>query len=423
MIIPRENDLVRLYIQISTSTDEDFNPRKTATPEEVQAAAKKILQPYHIEWERIEWYSVYPIGQGIAERYTLDERIFLGGDACHTHSVSPNADSPTRPVLNTKQPKAGQGMNTAFHDALNLAWKIHLVESAFARRSILKSYESERKMIAENLLDFDAKYATLFSQRMPSAKDLGGGASSGQHVDDSNEFLKVFKENQDFTSGYGIVYKENEIVWSPQHPAQSALFNPKGNTLRLGRVMPQSNVTRITDSNPVKLEHEIPLNGSFRIFLFAGSPQTTKRAIAAFARNLERKNSFYSSYARRDISSISHHERHNPHSHFFSICIIFAISRAAIDIATMLPPLLARYSDQVYADDVANASMPNIRAAAHAKMGFDEDKGGVIVVRPDGHVACVVGLAEGSGTVDALNEYFGGFATKKLGRQQGQARL
>lgn len=87
MVIPREDDMVRLYIQIASSTDPDFSPRKTATAEQVQASAKKILEPYSIEWDNVEWYSVYPIGQGIAERYTLDERVFIGGDACHTHSV------------------------------------------------------------------------------------------------------------------------------------------------------------------------------------------------------------------------------------------------------------------------------------------------------------------------------------------------
>ena len=87
MIIPREKNMVRLYIQLASSTDLDFNPRKQATAEDVQASAKKILQPYHIEWDRVEWYSVYPIGQGIAEKYTTDQRVFLGGDCCHTHSV------------------------------------------------------------------------------------------------------------------------------------------------------------------------------------------------------------------------------------------------------------------------------------------------------------------------------------------------
>jgi 2-polyprenyl-6-methoxyphenol hydroxylase-like FAD-dependent oxidoreductase len=88
MVIPRENNMVRLYIQIASSTDKDWDPRKSATEEEVQNSAKRILQPYTIKWERVEWYSVYPIGQGIADKYTLDHRVFIGGDACHTHSVS-----------------------------------------------------------------------------------------------------------------------------------------------------------------------------------------------------------------------------------------------------------------------------------------------------------------------------------------------
>lgn len=88
MIIPRENNLVRFYIQIATSTDPNFNPHKQVTAEEAQMSAKKILQPFHVEWDHVEWYSVYPISQGIAENYTIDHRVFLGGDCCHTHSVS-----------------------------------------------------------------------------------------------------------------------------------------------------------------------------------------------------------------------------------------------------------------------------------------------------------------------------------------------
>lgn len=88
MVIPREANMVRLYIQIASSDEEGFDPRKQATAEEVQEHAKQILKPYSIEWETVEWYSVYPIGQGISEQYTLDERVLMGGDACHTHSVS-----------------------------------------------------------------------------------------------------------------------------------------------------------------------------------------------------------------------------------------------------------------------------------------------------------------------------------------------
>lgn len=95
MTIPRENNMVRLYIQMSSSTDSHWDPRRQVSIEEVQVSAKKILQPYNIEWDRVEWYSMYPIQQRIAENYTIDHRIFMGGDCCHTHSVSRAKRIPT----------------------------------------------------------------------------------------------------------------------------------------------------------------------------------------------------------------------------------------------------------------------------------------------------------------------------------------
>lgn len=313
-------------------------------------------------------------------------------------------------------------MNTAFHDALNLAWKIHLVEAGFAKRSILETYESERKRIAEDLLGFDAKYAALFSQRRPLVDEVGAAAEQGEG-DKIDEFVELFKANAEFTSGYGIGYGSNEFNWSPEHPAQSSLFNPKGNKLQIGRVMPSANVTRVVDANEAQLEQEIPLNGAFRIFLFAGVPLVTRCAIADFAKNLERKCSFFSAFIRSDIANVSYHERHNPHSRFFSICTTFAIRHNELDILNELPPVLARYSSHVYADDVWDAMIPDAKAAAHAKMGLDAERGGVIIVRPDGHVGCLLSLVEGSGTVDALNEYFGAFVSKAIGKSEVQAQL
>ena len=312
-------------------------------------------------------------------------------------------------------------MNTAFHDALNLAWKIHHVEAGFANRSILQTYEAERKLVAEDLLIFDAKYAALFSQRKPSAGEVGAAAESKEG--EVNEFVEIFKSSAEFTSGYGIAYGSNEFNWSPDHSAQSHLFNPQGNVLRTGRIMPPANVTRVVDANEVQLEQEIPLNGSFRIFLFAGVPSTTQRAVADFGANLQKKWSFYLTFQRKDIASVSYHEQHNPHSHFFTICTTFAAPRAQLEITSLLPPILARYSNHVYADDVWDPRVPDAKAAAHAKMGLDAERGGVVVVRPDGHVACVVSLVEGSETVDALNEYFEAFVAKGIGKSSMQAQL
>ena len=73
-------------------------------------------------------------------------------------------------------------MNTAFLDAQNLAWKIHAVESGFARPSLLETYEPERKSVAEMLLDFDNRYAKLFSERIPAACEVQ--AASENHGTD-----------------------------------------------------------------------------------------------------------------------------------------------------------------------------------------------------------------------------------------------
>ena len=313
-------------------------------------------------------------------------------------------------------------MNTAFHDALNLAWKIHLVEAGFCARSVLHTYESERKRIAEDLLEFDAKYAKLFSQRTPTAGEVSA-ASDDQSGQEANEFVKIFKSSQEFVSGYGIAYEPNAFNWTPSHPARSGLFNPKSTKLQPGRVMPPADVTRVIDANIVHLEQEIPLNGSFRIFLFAGAPLATRQALADFAINLQRKGSFYRTFEREDKTQVSYHERHNPHSHFFSICTIFAAPRDNVEITSLLPPLLARYSHHIYADDAWSERAPEAKVPAHAKVGLDQKRGGVIVVRPDGHVGCVVGLTEGSGTVDALNNYFGAFVAKAIGETHALAHL
>jgi Phenol hydroxylase, C-terminal dimerisation domain/FAD binding domain len=322
------------------------------------------------------------------------------------------------------QPKAGQGMNTAFLDALNLAWKIHHVEAGFADRSLLHSYESERKLIAENLLNFDAKYAALFSQRPPAAKDVAAAteqsAREGGGGGEENQFIKTFKESCEFTSGYGVAYNPNSLNWSPSHPAQSLVINPEGNKLRTGRILINSNVTRVVDANVVHLEQEIPVNGSFRIYIFAGNPALTSGAVNDFVQNMSKKSTFFTTYLRPDIDVVSHHELHNPHSHFFTFCTIFASKRSSIEISRDVPKLLARYRDHIYADDIWDQRVPGAKAAAHAKMGLDQEKGGVVVVRPDGYVGIVTGLVEGSGTIDALNDYFSAFCSKKLGEVRAQ---
>ena len=95
MIIPREREMVRFYVQMASSSDDNFDYHQRFTAEEVQSKAKRILSPFQVEWTSLDWYSVYPIRQGIAEKFSVNDRIFMGGDCCHTHSVS------SSPVLNS----------------------------------------------------------------------------------------------------------------------------------------------------------------------------------------------------------------------------------------------------------------------------------------------------------------------------------
>lgn len=320
-------------------------------------------------------------------------------------------------------------MNTAFLDAQNLAWKIHHVESDFASRSLLATYESERRHIAESLLNFDAKFAKLFSTRPPSVQETDQANKRDQDGNGENEFIKTLKENSEFTSGYGVAYKPNILNWTPNanHPARSPLFlsYPDNTHLRTGRIFIPATVSRLTDANVVALEQEIPANGSFRIFVFCGTspastskPQVPMRALADFAHHVSRPNSFLTAFLRPDLADVSYHERYNPHSFFVSFATIFAAKRSEIELDEAVPRLLARYRQLIYADDVEDLRVLGAPAAAHAKMGLEQ--GGVVVVRPDGYVGCVMRLSEGSGTVDALNEYFEAFVGRKLGSKGGE---
>ncbi|KAK9241474.1 FAD-binding monooxygenase, partial [Lipomyces tetrasporus] len=133
MIIPRENGLVRLYIQLretprdpnTKSQNEMAGPgaelkahekgrvdRSKITPEIIIDNARKIMAPYELNITDVKWYTAYQIGQRVSPAFQKLNRVFIAGDACHTHS-----------------PKAGQGMNVSMMDTYNLGWKLaHVIK-------------------------------------------------------------------------------------------------------------------------------------------------------------------------------------------------------------------------------------------------------------------------------------------------------
>ncbi|KAK2598189.1 hypothetical protein QQS21_005666 [Conoideocrella luteorostrata] len=394
LIVPREDGMTRLYIQLPTSQKWD-RETKDSIELQLQDVARNILQPYFVEWDYVQWYSLYPIRQGIAERYTLDHRVFLGGDACHVHS-----------------PKGGQGMNTALLDAQNLAWKIHSVESGFLQRDILETYESERRKVAEKLIDFDNRFASLLSALIPKISHNIDNDGLGTSVCQDDPLVRTFKESREFVSGYGVYYEANILNWSPDHAATSSLINPKGVKLVPGHIFIMSDVTRVVDANVVHLEHCIPLDGSFRIFIFGGEPSQSRSALQDLSESLMGKESFYTAFL---VSNSGTSAMGSKDKNFCTLCTIFATARSNIEISRDVPGVLAKNTEHVYADDKFDTGASIPVPSAHDKVGCGPESGVIVVVRPDGYVGIVVRLTTGGQTADALNAYFSSFCSKPLG--------
>lgn len=89
MVIPRENKLVRLYIQLTTTAKVGEAgakaDRSKITPEKILRSAQRIIAPYTLSYRKLDWWTAYQIGQRVGTQFSMNERIFLAGDAVHTH--------------------------------------------------------------------------------------------------------------------------------------------------------------------------------------------------------------------------------------------------------------------------------------------------------------------------------------------------
>ncbi|MET3155872.1 2-polyprenyl-6-methoxyphenol hydroxylase-like FAD-dependent oxidoreductase [Bradyrhizobium japonicum] len=133
LIIPREGGyMVRIYVELAKLDVGERVASRNITADDVIAKAQRILKPHTLDVKEIAWWSVYEIGQRLTDKFddvpeaetaTRLPRIFIAGDACHTHS-----------------PKAGQGMNVSMQDAFNLGWKLAAVLRKQSAPSLLHSY-------------------------------------------------------------------------------------------------------------------------------------------------------------------------------------------------------------------------------------------------------------------------------------------
>ena len=126
------------------------------------------------------------MGQRVSNYYTLHERVFLTGDAVHSHT-----------------PKGGQDMNVFIQDAFNLGWKLDEVLKDQFTRFILKTYEAERRPVAQQLFALNRTMSRLLSGK-PDLKELD----------------RVYGQARKYLSGIYVRYSASSLVGGVASEAQ-----------------------------------------------------------------------------------------------------------------------------------------------------------------------------------------------------------
>ncbi|KAI0628044.1 FAD binding domain-containing protein [Trametes polyzona] len=365
-IIPRERDLVRLYVQ-QPDDSEVINPntgranKNRSSPEKILEQARKLLHPYRmdIQDDHVDWWTIYVVGQRVAEKYSVHDRVLIAGDACHTHS-----------------PKAGQGMNAAIGDSHNLAWKLAYVLRGWADLSLLKTYESERRKFAQDLIAFDKKWSKLFTDK-PRSESNPNGVTQEQMVSMAKTFAG-------FMSGIAIVYGPSTIV-KPQYE-HLAPGLPVGK-----RVSPQIFLSAAS-GKPSEIQDLLPADTRFKVLVFGGdlsAPEDAARLQAA-ADELVQPESFVQRFGHGAPDEI-----------FDNLCF----SSAKADTVDYLdfPQFFRPHYSKVFVDDTTSDG--RLGGGGYDKYGIDPHAGAIVVVRPDGYVGMIAPLDR----VDELTAYFGAF--------------
>lgn len=107
----------------------------------------------------IETISTWVMSAQVAERFGQG-RIFLAGDSAHRFP-----------------PTGGLGLNSGVQDVHGLAWRIAAVEAGWAPRSLLDSYELERRPVAQNNADQSLRNAMKLIE-VPAALGVGEEATT-----------------------------------------------------------------------------------------------------------------------------------------------------------------------------------------------------------------------------------------------------
>ena len=342
LIIPREGGyLVRLYIELDNERDSHILRERRADPEALTAAANRILAPYSLDVRHVGWAAVYEIGQRLCDRFDdvpaeledeADPRVFIAGDACHTHSA-----------------KAGQGMNVSMADAWNLAWKLAAVLRGRSTPALLHTYTAERQVVAQELIDFDREFAGKFSSR-----DADGSG-----------FQEYFREQGRFTAGVAVRYRPSMITAATAHQHLAT-------GLPVGMRFHSAPVVRLADAKPMQLGHVARADGAWRLYAFADAAGS---AMSAFCASV---GPVLARYTPRDVEPDA----------VLDLRAIYPHHHRQVAVET-LPPVLRPAKGPFGLTDHEKVFCGT---DVYEMRGIDREHGCLVVVRPDQYVAHVLPL-------------------------------
>ena len=358
---------------------------------------------YEARASAYEWVlTPYKIGQRVGTNFDAQKRVFLAGDAVHTHS-----------------PKAGQGMNVSMQDCYNLGWKVGLVAKGIAKESILDTYQSERRRVAQDLIEFDHRFSRLFSGR--PAKDVMDAEGVSME-----EFKNAFLKGNMFASGLSVDYGPSNLVVKAgnaleqgdgskvvqhliTHISAQDFASKQGlaTGLPIGMRFNSFKVLNQACARPWHFQERLPADGRFRVVLFAGNilQAAQKARVDRFCSALTAKESFLHAVTPPDMGIDS----------IIEVLTIHSAKRIDTELLRDFPEILHPYDkhtgwdyNKVFVDD---ESYHEGFGNAYMNYGVDKERGCLVVVRPDQYVGWIGELEE----FDQLQKYFEGCLLFKYG--------
>jgi phenol 2-monooxygenase len=375
LIIPREGGyLARFYIELDQEHDREMLRNRSVNPEKLVAVANRILHPYTLEVKDVGWWSVYEIGQRLCDKFddvpvselaTRLPRVFIAGDACHTHSA-----------------KAGQGMNVSMSDAWNLGWKLAQVLRGTAKPELLHTYSGERQKVAQELIDFDREFARMFSAPPKETSDIEGVGVVPE------EFQRHFVQQGRFTAGVATRYAPSMIT-------AEAPFQHLAKGFPVGMRFHSAPVLRLADAKPMHLGHVARADGAWRLYVFADRADPASRSSEA------RKLCEFLASENSPIARFTP-EGTGPDS-VIDIRAVFQQDHRDLAVNSM-PAILLPAKGKFSLIDYEKAFCADPRAGDIFDLrSIDRVTGCLVVVRPDQYVSHVLPL-------DATGELVGFFA-------------